>query len=137
MKTVNFTINSETGEYLFPEWGSSIPGTHNSSSLSLFETKFNHDNSIAYQYTFSADEETFDLRAREAFTEMFLPNLFDRAVTCSGDDDYYDYLPDYVDMLTQANEALGAFDSENFETFLNKLNEALHALHKGWKTPEE
>ena len=136
MKTLNFTINSETGEYLIPEWGYHTKNTC-SSELTLFETKFNHDNSIAYQYAFSADEETFDRRAREAFTEMLLPNLFDRAVTCSGDDDYYDYLPDYVDMLTQANEALGAFDPENFETFLNKLNEALHALHKGWKTPEE
>lgn len=136
MKTVNFTINSETGEYLFPEWGYHTKNTC-SSELFLLDTKFNHDNSIAYQYAFSADEETFDRRAREAFTENLLPNLFDRAVTCSGDDDYYDYLPDYVDMLTQANEALGAFDSENFETFLNKLNEALHALHKGWKTPEE
>lgn len=136
MKTLNFTINSETGEYLFPEWGYHTKNTC-SSELFLLDTKFNPDNSIAYQYAFSADEGTFDQRAREAFTENLLPNLFDRAVTCSGDDDYYDYLPDYVDMLTQANEALGAFDPENFETFLNKLNEALHALHKGWKTPEE
>lgn len=136
MKTVNFTINSETGEYLIPEWGYHTKNTC-SSELFLLDTKFNPDNSIAYQYAFSADEETFDRRAKEAFTENLLPNLFDRAVTCSGDDDYYDYLPDYVDMLTQANEALGAFDSENFETFLNKLNEALHALHKGWATPEE
>lgn len=136
MKTLNFTINSETGEYLFPEWGYHTKNIC-SSELSLKDTKFNHDNSIAYQYAFSADEEVFNQMAREAFTENLLPNLFDRAVTCSGDDDYYDYLPDYVDMLTQANEALGAFDPENFETFLNKLNEALHALHKGWKTPEE
>lgn len=136
MKTINFTINSETGEYQFPEWGSSIPGTHSSSSLILKETKFNPDNSLAYQYAFSADEETFDRRAREAF-EILLPDLFNRAVDCSGDDDYYDYLPDYVDMLTQANEAIGAFDPENFETFLNKLNEALHALKRGWATPEE
>lgn len=136
MKTVDFTINSETGEYQFPEWGYHTKNTC-SSELTLKETKFNHDNSIAYQYAFSADEEVFNQMAREAFTEKLLPNLFDRAVTCSGDDDYYDYLPDYVDMLIQANEALGAFDPENFETFLNKLNEALHALHKGWKTPEE
>lgn len=136
MKTIEFTINSETGEYPFPEWGYHTDYSC-SSELTLKDTKFNHDYSIAHQYAFSADEEVFNQMAKKAFTEKLLPYLFDRAVTCSGDDDYYDYLPDYVDMLTQANEALGAFDSENFETFLNKLNEALHALHKGWKTPEE
>lgn len=136
MKTIEFTINSETGEYLIPEWGYHTKNP-SSSELTLKDTKFNHDDSIAYLYAFSADDEVFDRRTKGAFTEMLLPDLFSKAATCSGDDDYYDYLPDYVDMLTQANEALGAFDPENFETFLNNLNEALHALKKGWATPEE
>ncbi len=136
MKTVDFTIISKTGEYQFPEWKYHTEYIY-PSGLTLKKSRVNHDDYIVHQYAFSADEEVFNQMAKGAFTEKLLPSLFDRAVTCSWDDDYYDYLPDYVGMLIQANEALGAFDSENFETFLNKLNEALHVLHKGWKTPEE
>lgn len=127
MKTINFTIHSSVCEYMLPE----------TSSLTLLKTTVNPDDSEDYEYAFSAAEEAFQREARDLFKDILLPDLFAKAASCSGDDSYYDYIPDYADMLTQANKALGAFDTDSFEIFLNKLNEALHALNAGWATNEE
>lgn len=134
MKTINFTINSIHDEYRFPNH-EDIFGR-----ITLLKTDENEEGyTHHYKLDFNPNRTTEDKAFKNYFTEVLIPDFLKEVSTPTGDDSYYDYRPDHVQMLVDFNRDHHIHPTGIFQDFLTGLNNALHLLNtaSGWALDDE
>lgn len=137
MKTINFTINSTCNEFQLP---------NHQDIFGDYQVTYLHTNELPtgefvqhYKLEFNPDNTTEDKAFKNYFTEVVLPGFLKEVSVPTGDDSYYDYRPDYVQMLVDFNRNHHIHVTSIFDIFLDKINDALHLLNNasGWALDNE
>lgn len=141
MKTLEFSIKSTNNEFNFPNY------THpcGAYKVTLEETQKVPSTDGEYGYFLQNYRvEVFpDNPYGEGdvlgsyFREVIFPDFLKEVSTACGDDTFYDYRPDYADMLYQYIDQFGVMDRSIFKELMTKINDALHLISAGWATDED
>jgi hypothetical protein len=129
----NFSISSATGNYHFPDY-ESLSGNLSIKYIGYrgipAETPDDHDTiSQDYQIIYEGNQTEV---LRNYLKNQVLPGFITLALL-AGDDDYYDYLPDYAQMIQQFNEMFNIYPKDDFNKFLSDTNSSLHYIGRGWE----
>lgn len=142
MKTLEFTIKSHTNKYNFPE----CEGPNMAYKVSLIQVQDLTDDkgNDYYLQTYQVTIDPGNILGRGDalgyyFREHLMPDFIQRVSTPCYDDEFYDFRPDYVNMVRQYVDQFGIMNQDRFffKKFLSNLNQALRLIKAGWDTPED
>lgn len=111
MKTLEFTIKSYTGEYHFPNYS---PKTSESYEVFLTQVQdlTDDEGNDYFLQTYQVTVKPGNILGRGDalgyyFREHLLPDFIQAVSTPGYDDEFYDYRPDYVNMIRQYIDQFG------------------------------